>query len=401
MDNRRSWRRLIVALLIALVANVGIWSVVVVLPSIEAEFNSSRAVATLPYALTLIGFAIGNFLIGHLVDRFGVTKALIFASFIISINFLFCALSNNLFAIIFSHFFLGLGTAAGFGPLIADISHWFLKKRGIAVAIIASGNYLSGVIWSPIIANILISNGWRDIYLILSLVISAVVIPLSFLLLKKSKEIKLIALQVKKNADITKVSISGRKHQFCLGLAGVGCCIAMAMPQVHIVAYCVGLGFGSTIGAEMLSLMLACGVVSRILFGLCADRLGGFYTLIISSTLQLISLFLFLPFNGMISLYLVSAIFGLSQGGIVPSYTIVVREFLPAHEAGQRIGIVLMLTIFGMAIGGWMSGWIFDQTGSYQIAFLNGILWNMFNLVILAWLFFRIRKGYVTLQSAS
>jgi len=285
--------------------------------------------------------------------------------------------------------------------LIADISHWFLKKRGIAVAIIASGNYLSGVIWSPIIANILISNGWRDIYLILSLVISAVVIPLSFLLLQKSKEIKLIALQAKKNADIIKASISGRKLQFCLGLAGVGCCIAMAMPQVHIVAYCVGLGFGSTIGAEMLSLMLACGVVSRILFGLCADRLGGFYTLIISSTLQLISLFLFLPFNGMISLYLVSAIFGLSQGGIVPSYTIVVREFLPAHEAGQRIGIVLMLTIFGMAIGGWMSGWIFDQTGSYQIAFLNGILWNMFNLVILAWLFSRIRKGYVTLRSTS
>ena len=167
----------------------------------------------------------------------------------------------------------------------------------------------------------------------------------------------------------------------------------MAMPQVHIVAYCVGLGYGPTIGAEMLSLMLACGVISRITFGICADWLGGFYTLILSSTLQMLSLFLFLPFNGMVSLYVVSAIFGLSQGGIVPSYTIVVREFLPAHEAGQRIGIVLMLTIFGMAIGGWMSGWIFDQSGSYQIAFLNGILWNVFNLTILVWLFIRMRKG--------
>ena len=397
MDSGKSWRRLSIALLIALVANVGIWSVVVVLPSIEAEFNSSRGVAALPYTLTLLGFAIGNYFIGYLVDRFGVTKSLIFASLLISANFLFCALSGSLFSIIFSHFFLGLGTAAGFGPLIADISHWFSKKRGIAVAIIASGNYLSGVIWSPVIANILTSGDWREIYLILSLVISLVVIPLSFFLRKKPTEIRSAPNDTKNYLQTPKIAISGRQLQFFLGLAGVGCCIAMAMPQVHIVAYCVGLGYGPTIGAEMLSLMLACGVISRISFGICADRLGGFYTLILSSTLQMLSLFLFLPFNGMVSLYVVSAIFGLSQGGIVPSYTIVVREFLPAHEAGQRIGIVLMLTIFGMAIGGWMSGWIFDQSGSYQIAFLNGILWNVFNLTILVWFFIRMRKGYAAI----
>ena len=397
MDSGKSWRRLLIALLIALVANVGIWSVVVVLPSIEAEFNSSRGVAALPYTLTLLGFAIGNYFIGYLVDRFGITKSLIFASLLISANFLFCALSEGLFSIILSHFFLGLGTAAGFGPLIADTSHWFAKKRGIAVAIIASGNYLSGVIWSPVIANILTSGGWREIYLILSLVISFVVIPLSFYLREKPNEIKTAPKEIKNFLQTSKIAISGRQLQFFLGLAGVGCCIAMAMPQVHIVAYCVGLGYGPTIGAEMLSLMLACGVISRIIFGVCADRLGGFYTLILSSTLQMLSLFLFLPFNGMVSLYVVSAIFGLSQGGIVPSYTIVVREFLPAHEAGQRIGIVLMLTIFGMAIGGWMSGWIFDQSGSYQIAFFNGILWNVFNLTILVWLFIRMRKGYAAI----
>jgi MFS family permease len=398
MDSGKSWQRLLVSLLIALVANVGIWSVVVVLPSIEAEFNSSRGVAALPYTLTLLGFAIGNFFIGYLVDRFGITKSLIFASLLISSNFLFCALSSSLFSIIFSHFFLGLGTAAGFGPLIADISHWFSKKRGIAVAIIASGNYLSGVIWSPVIANILSDDGWRNIYLTLSLVICVVVIPLSFYLYEKTKEVRPAAQKIKNYIQTTKTAISGRQLQFFLGLAGVGCCIAMAMPQVHIVAYCVGLGYGPTIGAEMLSLMLACGVISRISFGICADRLGGFYTLILSSTLQMLSLFLFFPFNGMVSLYIVSAIFGLSQGGIVPSYTIVVREFLPAHEAGQRIGIVLMLTIFGMDIGGWMSGWIFDQTGSYQIAFLNGILWNVFNLTILVWLLIRMRRAYTISQ---
>jgi MFS family permease len=253
------------------------------------------------------------------------------------------------------------------------------------------------VIWSPVIANILTSGSWREIYLILSLVISFVVIPLSFYLHEKPTKIRPTPKEIKNYLQTTKIAISGRQLQFFLGLAGVGCCIAMAMPQVHIVAYCVGLGYGPTIGAEMLSLMLACGVISRITFGVCADWLGGFYTLILSSTLQMLSLFLFLPFNGMVSLYVVSAIFGLSQGGIVPSYTIVVREFLPAHEAGQRIGIVLMLTIFGMAIGGWMSGWIFDQSGSYQIAFLNGILWNVFNLTILVWLFIHMRKGYAAI----
>ena len=277
------------------------------------------------------------------------------------------------------------------------MSHWFSKKRGIAVAIIASGNYLSGVIWSPVIANGLTIGGWRDIYLFIAIAISIVVIPLAFFLPEKRKEFQPPAGKLESHLYAKKIAISGRQLQFFLGLAGVGCCIAMAMPQVHIVAYCMGLGYGPTIGAEMLSLMLLCGIISRISFGICADRLGGFNTLILSSTLQMLSLFLFLPFNGMISLYVVSAIFGLSQGGIVPSYAIVVREFLPAHEAGQRIGIVLMLTIFGMAIGGWMSGWIFDLTGGYQTAFLNGILWNVFNLAILVWLFTRMRRGYAAI----
>ena len=331
-------------------------------------------------------------MIGHLVDRFGITKALIFATLLISVNFLFCSLSNSLPAIVISHFFLGLGTAAGFGPLIADISHWFDQKRGIAVAIIASGNYLSGVIWSPVIANMLLGNTWRDIYLLMALLIPAATIPLSLALRHKPASRNPINALTTNISKIANVGISGKKLQILLGTAGVGCCIAMSMPQVHIVAYCVGLGYGPAVGAELLSLMLFCGVVSRITFGICADKLGGLKTLILSSTLQMMSLFLFLPFDGVMSLYVVSAIFGLSQGGIVPSYTIVVREFLPAHEAGQRIGIVLMLTIFGMAIGGWMSGWIFDQTGSYQIAFLNGIVWNIFNLGILTWLLIKFKN---------
>ena len=392
MDTASSWRRLTICSVIGLFINIGIWSVVVVLPEIEREFNSSRASSALPYTFTLAGFAIGNFVIGSIVDRIGIAKATIYASLLISSNFLLCSLSDSLLIITSSHFFLGLGTAVGFGPLIADITHWFVKRRGIAVAIIASGNYLSGVVWSPLIGIMLSSFTWRDIYLSIAIVLPSVVIPFAFLLLNKTTKIK-SDTENDFYANNTKlVKISGGRLQFLLGMAGIGCCIAMAMPQVHIVAYCVGLGFGATIGASMLSVMLASGIISRIMFGLCADRIGSLNTLILSSALQMISLIFFIPFDGMISLFVVSAIFGLSQGGIVPSYALVVRHFLPAREAGQRIGIVLMLTIFGMAIGGWMSGFIFDQTGSYKMAFLNGILWNIFNLGILGWLFFNVKS---------
>ena len=401
MDTASSWRRLTICSVIGLFINIGIWTVVVVLPEIEREFNSSRASSALPYTFTLAGFAIGNFVIGSIVDRIGIAKATIYASLLVSSNFLLCSLSDSMLIITSSHFFLGLGTAVGFGPLIADITHWFVKRRGIAVAIIASGNYLSGVVWSPLIGIMLSSFTWRDIYLIIAIVLPTVVIPFAFLLLNKTTKIK-SDTENDFYANNTKLlKISGGRLQFLLGMAGIGCCIAMAMPQVHIVAYCVGLGFGATIGASMLSVMLASGIISRIMFGLCADRIGSLNTLILSSALQMISLIFFIPFDGMISLFVVSAIFGLSQGGIVPSYALVVLHFLPAREAGQRIGIVLMLTIFGMAIGGWMSGFIFDQTGSYKMAFLNGILWNIFNLGILGWLFFNVKNTPSNLRTLS
>jgi MFS family permease len=180
--------------------------------------------------------------------------------------------------------------------------------------------------------------------------------------------------------------------QALLCLAGVACCVAMAMPQVHIVAYCGDLGYGAARGAEMLSLMLACGIASRLVSGWICDRIGGLRTLVLGSALQGVALLLFLPFDGLTSLYVVSALFGLFQGGIVPSYAIIVREHFPAREAGARVGTVLMATLLGMALGGWMSGKVFDLTGSYQAAFVNGIGWNLLNLAIAGWLLARTAR---------
>jgi MFS family permease len=169
---------------------------------------------------------------------------------------------------------------------------------------------------------------------------------------------------------------------------------------VHIVAYCSDLGFGAARGAEMLSLMLACGIVSRLVSGAICDRIGGLRTLLLGSVLQGLALLLFLPFDGLVSLYVVSALFGLFQGGIVPSYAIIVREHFPPAEAGSRVGTVLMATLFGMALGGWMSGVVFDMTGSYQAAFVNGIGWNLINLSIVLFLLHRVRKAPAAVAAA-
>ena len=176
-----------------------------------------------------------------------------------------------------------------------------------------------------------------------------------------------------------------------LAAAAVMCCVAMAMPQVHLVAYCADLGFGAARGAEMLSVMFAVGIASRMFFGFVADRIGGLANLLLGSFLQMASLTLYLFFDGLASLYIVSALFGLVQGGIVPSYALVVREYFPSAEAGTRVGLVIMASLFGMGFGGWLAGAIFDSTGSYSAAFLNGVVWNAANVALVLWLLSRRR----------
>ncbi|MFC3615804.1 CynX/NimT family MFS transporter [Lutimaribacter marinistellae] len=390
-DSAYSWLRLAITLLIATVANVGIWAVIVVLPDIEAQFGASRGEASMPYTMTMIGFGLGNMWLGRLVDRLGVTRALMGAAVLSGLSYGAATLAPSMATLSTVHFVLGLGTAIGFGPLIADISHWFLRRRGIAVALVASGNYLSGAIWPTLLAGMLADGGWQQVYLALAVISVVAVVPLSLLLRRQVPVEAHGVAQAAAQINARSAGLSPRALQYLLGLAGIGCCVAMSMPQVHIVAYCVGLGYGPAVGAEMLSLMLLGGVVSRIVSGLFADRVGGVMTLLVGSVLQCVALFLFLPYDGMASLYLVSALFGLAQGGIVPSYALVVREYMPPKEAGARVGFVMMMTIAGMALGGWMSGWIYDMTGSYQLAFINGIGWNALNIAIILMLLMRSR----------
>jgi len=389
LDSRLSWTRLALSLVLSLIGNVGMWAIIVILPAVQAEFGTDRADASIPYTFTMIGFALGNYYIGRAVDRFGVAASLIGAGALITLATLGAAFAPNIAVLSALQLLIGFGTAASFGPLIADVSQWFLKRRGIAVAIIASGNYLAGALWPLILADVLAGPGWRAAYMIIAAATVLVMIPLAFALRRPLPEDALQASETAASINARSAGMSPRTLTWLLAAAGIGCCVAMAMPQVHIVALCVDLGYGPAVGAEMLSLMLIGGVVSRILSGLLADKVGGVMTLLIGSTLQMLALILYLPTTALGSLYLVSLIFGLSQGGIVPSYAVIVREYLPAKEAGQRVGFVIMATIVGMAIGGWMSGWIYDVTGSYFWAFVNGIAFNAVNVTIMALILIR------------
>ena len=391
-DSPYSWFRLAITLTIAIFANTGMWAVITIMPALEAEFVTSRALTSLPFTFNMIGFAVGNLVIGVIIDRFGITISIISAALLSGLAYLLSTQADSIYFLSIVHLMLGFGCAAGFGPLITDISHWFLRRRGIAVALTASGNYLAGAIWPALLSGVLATHGWREVYITLAIITVVVIIPLAFLLRRTVPESAHNIAAEKVAENTAKTNLSPRRLQILLSIAGVSCCVAMSMPQVHIVSYCVGLGYGPAIGAQMLSLMLFGGVFSRVISGLAADKIGGIYTLLIGSSLQCLALLMYLPFDGMASLYVVSLIFGLAQGGIVPSYAVIVREYLPPKEAGARVGFVIMMTIIGMALGGWMSGWIYELTGSYQMAFINGIIWNGLNMAIILWILLRGTK---------
>jgi len=343
----------------------------------------------LPYTLTMIGFGVGGIVMGRLADRLGIMVPVICGAVALGLGYGLSGLADSIWPLALAQGLLGFGSAATFGPLMTDISHWFARRRGIAVAIASCGNYLAGVVWPPVIQHFIAANGWRPTQIGIGLICVMTIVPLALLLRGRAPTHHATDTGTTAAGARASLGISTNALMVLLSIAGVACCVAMAMPQVHIVAYCGDLGYGPARGAEMLSMMLGFGLISRIVGGFIADRIGGVATLLISSSLQAVALLLYLLFDGLASLYVISALFGLFQGSLVPMYAIIVREYFSPREAGVRLGVVLMATLGGMALGGWMSGWIFDLTGSYQAAFLNGIGWNLVNISIMLWLLSR------------
>ncbi len=391
-DSQYSWIRLALSLVLSIVGSAGMWATVVALPMMQADLGLERADATLPYLLTMVGFALGNLVLGRAVDRFGIAPVAAVAGLASAFGFGVASIAESFAVIVGVHFFLGLGAGAYFGPLIADVSQWFMARRGIAVAITASGNYLSGAAWPPILIWASGETDWRAAYWVIAVTCFVVLIPGALLLRRQIDAASTARADESAATKRASTGLSPRTLQILLAFAGFSCCMAMAMPQVHIVALCIDRGFSATAGGQMLSLMLLGGVVSRLISGWLADRLGGLPVLLIGSVLQCAALCLFLIEGGLTSLYVIAAAFGLSQGGIVPSYAIIVREYMPPREAGRRVGIVMFATIVGMAAGGWSSGWLYDMSGEYTLALWHGIGWNLVNASIVLMILFRLGR---------
>jgi MFS family permease len=327
---------------------------------------------------------------GRITDRFGIVAAMALSIVFLGVGFVLAGLAATLWQFNAIYFLIGLGTSATFAPLMAEASHWFERYRGLAVTIVASGNYVAGTIWPPLVNWGVQSIGWRSTHIAIGIFCA---VSMTILLIVLRMIIGAGGARDHANAPPPQVdlNLSANTLTVLLSIASIACCVAMAMPQVHIVAYCGDLGYGVAHGAEMLSMMMGFGIVSRIGSGFLADRIGGIRTLMVGSIAQGFALLFYLFFDSLTSLYLISGMFGLFQGGIVPSYAIIVRETMPAREAATRVGIVIFASVFGMSFGGWVSGVIFDATGSYSAAFANGLAWNVLNMAIVVGLLIRAR----------
>lgn len=401
-----AWLRLSASLLLMTLGGSGMYAITVMLPAIQADFGVSRSMASLPYTVTMIGFGLGGILMGRLSDRYGVIVPIVAGVVALSVGYLLAGLAPGIWSFTLIHgLIVGmLGTAATFSPLVADTGLWFDRRRGIALSICMSGNYVAGAVWPPIVQHFMQTDGWRATFIGMGVACLLTMLPLALLYRRRVPNLPLAGQAVQRNNQARHLreinasdparplGMSPAALQGALSIAGVACCVAMAMPQVHIVALCGDMGFNLARGAEMLSLMLGLGIVSRLVSGWISDHIGGLRTLWLGSLLQGIALLLFLNSSGLVSLYLVSGLFGLFQGGIVPAYALIVREYFAPEQAGTRTGTVLMATLLGMALGGWAAGALYDLTGNYDAAFVHGIAWNGLNLGIISILILRARR---------
>lgn len=372
------------SLVIMATAMAGMYASIMVLEPATREFNIGRGTGALPYTMYMIGFGLGNVVLGKIMSKVGIAWLAMLATLCLPSGLYLASQTQELWVFIFMLSVLCgfFGGAFAFGPLVTDISQWFDRRRGLAVGIVISGSYVAGAIWPPLLQNWIDNYGWRQSFVELATVCAVIMLPLSLVYLRKIKDSE---NSDNENAGVVfnkPLGVTPLRLQCLLCFAGIGCCAAMAMPQIHIVPHALDLGFEARDGANMLALMLGFGIISRISSGWISDKIGGIKTLILGSILQGLVIFSFLFIDTLTGLYLVSIAFGLSQGGIVPSYALIIRRFFRANETGGRIGLIFVATIFGMALGGWAAGILYDLTGSYTLSFINAVAFNILNLAI-------------------
>jgi len=364
---------------------------VVGLKPITEDLGTTRQLVALATALTWLGTGIGGLLMGRVADRLGVRFMVIFGAAMIALGLAVSA-SGNIWAILVGHaLFVGvLGNGALYAPLLVYISRWFDRRRGTALALIWSGQYIAGITWPTLFEHAIADYGWRVTMAGFAVVV-AVAVPVAALFLPRTPE----APPEFGFADAGKRrEVLGMRPNTVLAIlciASFACCVPMAIPQGHLVAFCSDIGIPAARGAAMLSVLQAGALVSRMLWGWLTDRIGGLKTVLAASACQAVAVAAFLATEDEAGLFAISAAYGLGFSGIIPAYIVAIRELYPSREASWRVPSLLFVGMGGMAFGGWFAGALYDHFGFYAPAFASGVLFNLLNLALVGFLVLRQR----------
>ncbi|HEY3677711.1 MAG TPA: MFS transporter [Bradyrhizobium sp.] len=393
IETRDSWVVASVALFIMMMAFGAAWITAVALKDIAAEAGGARSVPALASSLAWLGSGMGGILMGRIADRVGTRWTVISGSLMIGVGLSISTLGPPWPLWIGHGLFIGLIGLGGINaPLYVYVSRWFDRRRGSALALISSGSYLAGAMWPPLFERAILGFGWRQTMLWYALAEIIVIVPLAAIYFRHPpEEVRSVAAD---SAGIGHARVMGLPRNLVFAMmcaAGILCCIPMAMPQGHLVAFCSDLGISRTMGALMLSVLLGTAFISRQVWGVISDRIGGLATVLIGSVWQTASMTGFLLTQNEVGLFTIAGAFGLGFSGIIPAYVLAVRELFPASEASWRIPTLLLFSGFGMAAGGWIAGLLYDHFGYYAPAFATGIGSNVLNILVVGALVARQR----------
>jgi MFS family permease len=339
-----------------------------------------------------MGSGIGGILMGQIAERVGIRFTVIFGALMVAFGLALSSFGPSLPLYVGHGLFMGLIGIGGINaPFYVYVSRWFDRRRGSALALISSGAYLAGALWPPVFARLIAYAGWRHAMLYYAAFELLLIVPAAALVLAPPPQ---QGRHPRKHEAGVSKSVLGwpRNLVFALQMAAIfTCCVPMAMPQTHLVAFCSDLGISAAHGAAMLSVLLGAAFFSRQLWGVISDRIGGLYTMLAGSACQAVGMMAFLLTQDEVGLFTVAALFGAGFSGLVPANVLTSRELFPVDEAYWRMPTLLLCSGWGMAAGGWLAGILYDHFGFYAPAFAAGLAVNLLNLAFVSTLALRRR----------